>query len=89
MNGFRCLTYKERLKALTIPYRAKRRLRNDLVVYNEIDLEATPIFRFPRRPDLTGRSIKLGELEEEGTVLHSGSTSAGIFSHVQSNRYHT
>ncbi len=60
------LTYEERLQALKLQPLGKRRLRNDLVLtheilYNHIDLEATQLFKFSRRPGLrvlhqTGRT---------------------------------
>ncbi len=64
MKGLRGLTYEERLKGLKLQPLEKRRLRNDLVLihrilYNQIDLEATQLFKFSKRPGLRESSIEL------------------------------
>ncbi len=64
VKGLRGLTYEERLQALKLQTRGKRRLRNDLVLvhrilYNHIDLDATQLFKFSRRPGLRRSSIRL------------------------------
>ncbi len=64
VKGLRGLTYKERLQALKLQPLGKRRLRNDLVLthkilYNHIDLVATQLFKFSRRPGLRRSSIRL------------------------------
>ncbi len=51
------LTYEERIQALKLQPLVKRRLRNDLVLTrkilsNHIDLGATQLFKFCRRPGL-------------------------------------
>ncbi len=62
VKGFRGLTYEERLQALKLQPLGKR--RNDLVLthkilYNHIDLDATQLFKFSRRPGLRRSSIRL------------------------------
>ncbi len=57
MKGLGGLDYEERLKALKLQSLEKRRMRNDLVMthkilYDQIDLEATQLFKFSRRPGL-------------------------------------
>ncbi len=58
------LTYEQRLQALKLQPLGKRRLRNDLVLthkilYNDIDMDATQLFKFSRRPGLRRSSIRL------------------------------
>ncbi len=55
---------KPPLQALKLQPLGKRRLRNDLVLthkilYNNIDLDATQLFKFSRRPGLRRSSIRL------------------------------
>ncbi len=57
------LTYEEKLKALKLSF-IEKRLRNDLVliikvIYNQIDLEATQLFKFFRKPELGRSSLRL------------------------------
>ncbi len=64
VKGLRGLTYEERLQAPKLQPLGKRRLRNDLVqtlkiLYNHIDLDATQLFKFSRRPGLRRSSIRL------------------------------
>ncbi len=64
VKGLRGFTYEERLQALKLQPLGKRRPRNDLVLihkllYNHIDLDATHLFKFSRRPGLRRSSIKL------------------------------
>ncbi len=64
VKGLRGLTYEERLQALKLQPQGKRRLKNDLVLtrkilYNNIDLDATQLFKFSRRPGLRRSSIRL------------------------------
>ncbi len=64
VKDLRGLTYEERLKALKLQLLEKRRFRNDLVLthkilYNQIDLEATKLVKFSRRPRLRKSSIRL------------------------------
>ncbi len=59
VKRLRDLNQEERLKALD-----KRRIRNNLVLtheitYNQIDLEATQLFKFSRRPGLRRLSLRL------------------------------
>ncbi len=64
VKGLRGLRYEERLQALKLQPLGKRRLRNDLVlthkiIHNYIDLDATQLFKFSRRPGLRRSSIRL------------------------------
>ncbi len=64
VKGLRGLTYEERLQALKLQPLGKRRLRNDLVLThkilnNHVDLDATQLFKFSRRPGLRRSSIRL------------------------------
>ncbi len=64
MKGLSGLTYEERLQALKLPSLGKRRLRNQLsqihkILYNHIDLNATHLFKFSRKPGLRRSSIRL------------------------------
>ncbi len=76
-TGLRGLTYEERLQALKLQPLEKRRLRNDLVLthkmlYNLIDLDATQLFKFSRRPGLRRSSIRL--LHQTGRTHRSRTT---------------
>ncbi len=64
VKGLRGLTCEERLQALKLQPLGKRRLRNDLVLthkilYNHIDLDATQLLKYSRRPGLRRSSIRL------------------------------
>ncbi len=64
VKGLRGLTYEERLQVLTLQPFEKRGLRKDLVLthkllYNQIDLRATQLFKFSRMPGLRRSSIRL------------------------------
>ncbi len=64
VKGLSRLIYGERLQTLKLQPLGKRRLRNDLVLthkilYNHIDLDATELCKFSRRPGLRRSSIKL------------------------------
>ncbi len=64
MTVLRDLNYGDRLKGLKSYSLEKRRIRNDLVlthkiIYNQIDLEASQVFEFSRRPGLRRSSVKL------------------------------
>ncbi len=64
VKGLRGSTYEERLQALKLQPLGKRGLINDLVLthkilYNHIDLDATQLFKFSRRPGLWRSSIRL------------------------------
>ncbi len=81
VKGLRGLNYEERLQALKLQPLEKRRLRNYMVLthkilYNHIDLEATQLFKFSRRPGLRKSSIRLlhqsVEPAEDATVLRTG-----------------
>ncbi len=78
VKGLRGLTYEERLQTLKLQPLEKIRLRNDLVLthkilYNHIDLDATQLFKFSRRPGLRRSSIRLfhqtGRTRRRRTVL--------------------
>ncbi len=85
-------------KTLTVNFKPleKRRLSNVLVLthkilYNQIDLEATQLFKFSRRPGLRRLDqldcfAEQGELVEDETVLHAGLLITGIVCHPQSHR---
>ncbi len=56
--------YEDRLKELKLQSLEKRRIRNDLVlthktIYNQIDLEASQLFKISRRPGLRRSSLRL------------------------------
>ncbi len=64
LKGLRGLTYEERLQALKLQPLGKRRLGNHLalthkILYSHIDLNATHLFKFSRRPGLRRSSIRL------------------------------
>ncbi len=92
MKGLRVLTYEERLKLQPLE---KIMLRNDSVLTHEIlnnhiDLDATQLFKFPRRPGLRRSSIRMlhqtGEPADDETVLHGGLLITGTVCHSQSHR---
>ncbi len=63
MKGLRDLSYEKRLKELRLQSLEKRRIRNDLVlthkiINNPIDLEATQLLKFSKRPGLRRVSLK-------------------------------
>ncbi len=64
VKGLRNFNYEDRLKEQKLQSLEKRRIRNDLVlthkiIYNQIDLEATPLLKFSRRPGLRMSSLRL------------------------------
>ncbi len=64
VKGLRDLNYEERLKALILQSLGKRRIRNDLalthkIIYNQIDLGATQVFKFSRRPGRRMSTLRL------------------------------
>ncbi len=72
VKGLRGLTYEERLQALKLQPLGKRRLKNDLVLthkilYNHIDLDATQLFKFSRRPGLRKIIYKTASSSRENT----------------------
>ncbi len=80
------LSYEERLRVLKLQSLEKRRIRNDLVLTNkimfhQIDLEASKLFKFSRRPGLRRSSLRLlqqtGRTVEEETALHAELLSTG------------
>ncbi len=71
VNGLRGLNYEERLKALKLQPLEKRGIRNDLalthkILYNQIGLHATQLFKFSRRPGLRRSSLIL--LQQPGRI---------------------
>ncbi len=69
VKGLRNLHYEDRFKELKLQSLEKRRIRNDLVlthqiIYNQIDLEASQLFKFSRRPGL--RRLSLTFLQQTG-----------------------
>ncbi len=55
VKGLRDLSYEERLRELKLQSLEKRRIRNDLVLihkimFHQIDLEASKLFKLSRRP---------------------------------------
>ncbi len=72
LKGSTGFIYEERLQALKLQPVEKRSLSNDLVLthkmlYNHMDLDATQLFKFSRRPRLR-ISSKPGEPAEDETV---------------------
>ncbi len=64
MKGLRDLSYEERLKKLKLQSLEKRRIRNDLVLshkimFHQIDLEASKLFKFSRSTGLRRPSLRL------------------------------
>ncbi len=64
MKFLRGLIYEGRFKALKLQFLEKRRLSNNLVptnkiLFNQIGLKATQLFKFSRRPGLRSSSIRL------------------------------
>ncbi len=53
------LNYEERLKDLKLQSLGKNGKETDKVLYNQIDLEATQLFKVSRRPGLRRSSLKL------------------------------
>ncbi len=71
-------TNEERVKAVKLQSLGKRWLRSDLVlthkiIYNRIDLEATHLFKFSRRPGL--RRSSLGLIKQTGRTRRRGRNS--------------
>ncbi len=64
VKGLRDLSYEERLKELKLQSLEKIGIRNDLVLTNmiiflQIDPEASKLFKFSRRPGLRWSSLRL------------------------------
>ncbi len=63
VKSLRDLSYEERLRGLKLQSLEKRRIRNDLVLthkimFHQIDLEASKLFKFSRRPGLRRSSLR-------------------------------
>ncbi len=70
VKGLRDLNYEDRLKELKLQSLEKRRIRNDLVltheiIFHQIDLEASKLFKFSRRPELRRSSLILLQQKRE------------------------
>ncbi len=64
VKGLMNLSYEVRLKDPKLQYLEKRRIRDDLVLthmimFHQIDLEASKLFKFSRRPGLRRSSLRL------------------------------
>ncbi len=64
VKGLRGLSNEDRLKELKLQSLDKRRIRDDLVlthkiIFHQIDLEASKLFKFSRRPGLRRSSLRL------------------------------
>ncbi len=63
VNCFRVLTYEERFKALKLQSLEKRIRKNLILInkllYSQINLEATQLSKFPRRPGLRRSSLRI------------------------------
>ncbi len=73
-KGIGDLSYEERLRELKLQSLEKRRIRNDLVLthkimFHQIHLEASKLFKFSRRPRLRMSSLRL--LQQTGRTLHA------------------
>ncbi len=63
VKGRRDLSYEERPRELKLQSLEKRRIRNDLVLthkimFHQIDLQASKLFKFSRRPGLRRSSLR-------------------------------
>ncbi len=83
VKGLRSFTYVER--PLKLQFLETRRIRNDFapnqkILYNQMHLKATQLFKFFRRLGLRRFFTKAGEPEEEVTVLHAELVNTGTVS---------
>ncbi len=65
LKGLRDLNYEDTLKEIKLQSLEKRRIRNDMilthkVIYNQIDLGASQLLKFSRRPRLRRIETRLG-----------------------------
>ncbi len=61
LKGLRGLAYEERLKPLKLQaFGTKvKKVLTHKILYNQIDLEATQLFKFSRKPGLRRSSLRL------------------------------
>ncbi len=64
MKVLRDLCYEDKLNELKLQSLEKRRIRNDfvlthMIIFNQIDLEASQLFKFFRRQGLRRSSLRL------------------------------
>ncbi len=73
VKGLRDLNYEERLTALKLQSLGKRRIRiasvlTGQIIYNQIDVKATQLYKFSIRPGLRRSSLELLQERRRNSV---------------------